>query len=373
MLFHFDPFKVTFKKIKLKSISTMMGGVLTYLDENNQAEKEHFIRVSIPSSLATLYRRTHTISQYLKPQECCIMLYGDKIIAIEKHIINERFELNRHGVQVEWKSYLELNFNKALNKMWAIRQEWYFDGSYLFSFSDDVTNLYSKGTALSDDGKFRAISVDAMRVATLNGVDGPLIVTRHCLFYSPNGTHYSISPPIWGSIGLGRGSSSVDDDTETTGLAAHFDQTEIGMAVNLNFALIAGNLLTRQFGYKSIEPLQLPKLMIQLKTVNLPNLTAGVKSTFDIGISFKQVLAWLMGLLSRAKTFDEMIALRTLIRYATSRGLFRKESVAKLKSTTNIVPLFTPAEALERAKDYMNAMTISDIRQAELILDEVGV
>jgi hypothetical protein len=372
MLFPFDETQITFKKIKMKSISTMMGGVLTYLDEHNSTDdKEVFLRMQVSDSLARLYKTRYKIAQYMKPQEVCLMMYGDRVVGIEKHIVNERFERNRKNELVEWRSFLEINFVKALAKMKVIGEDWMFDGSFIYRFMQSgIETVFSKGINLSDDGKFRSVSVDAIRVGLLNDIDGPLLITRQCLCYSPDGKHVAVTPPIWGSIGASR-SIKKGEDSEGQGLTAHFDSINQAMALNLNFALTAGTQLSRQFGYRSIEALQLPKLMIQLKTVNLPNLTAGVKATFDIGMQYKQALGWLMGLLYRSETFDDMVVLRGLIKYATGRGLFRKESVTKMRQVDAIVPLYTVAEALAKA-EAQSTISLSMIRQAEDILDAIG-
>lgn len=350
MLFSFDATKVSFQKIKIKSISTMMGGVLVYLDEEQSTPtKEVFHRMKIPSSLALLFKKMYKHTQFLKPQEVCLMKYEGKVIGVEKHIINERFEHNREGVLVEWRSYMELNLSTALRRMYNISSEWYFDGSYIYSFQDQVSELGYSGLPLSADGKFRSASVTAFRVAIFNTAGSVNEVSRQCLVYSPTEGVTAISPPIWAGIGNVKRATDLD---EGDGLASQFDQINDVMALNLNFALAAGNALSKQYGYKSIEPLQLPRLMIQLKTVNLPNLTPGVKATFNIGMDVTQALAWLLGLLYRSTSYEEMLTLRGLIKYALGRGMYRRASVDKMKKVDGgVVPLYTREEAVERAKE----------------------
>jgi hypothetical protein len=60
-----------------------------------------------------------------------------------------------------------------------------------------------------------------------------------------------------------------------------------------------------------------------------------------------------------------------LIKYATGRGLFRKESVTKMRHVDAIVPLYTVAEALAKA-EAQSTISLSMIRQAEEILDAIG-
>ena len=356
MLYPFNPELVTFQNIKLKSISTMMGGQLSYLDPSRSTStKEVFGRMKVPSNVALLYKKINKITQYLVPQDVCLMKYDGQIVAVEKHgsyIDDHKKNTNLAGEEIEWKSYMEINFGKIMKDLYNSVKQWYFDGSFIYTFDCDVTELGNAGVAVTSDGKFRSVSCAAYRVAMMYASQCPNQSSRQCLVYKTNSGIVTVTPPIWSALGNVRKSKmdTNNNDLETDGLMSQFDRIEELMAVNLNFALAAGTTLSKQFGYKSIEPLQLPKLMIQLKTVNLPNLSAGVKSTFDIGMTFTQAMGWLMGCLYRVETFEEMLAIRKLLKYLPSRGVFNRDSVRKMKRTEEEVPLLTPEQALENAK-----------------------
>jgi hypothetical protein len=102
-----------------------------------------------------------------------------------------------------------------------------------------------------------------------------------------------------------------------------FDDINSHLSVNLNFALKAGAEVGALFGYDAIQPLQLPRLMVELRTVNLPNIPNTVKSTYDIGVSFTHSLAWLLGMTRKADTLETLLVVRSLMKYLTQRGVFR--------------------------------------------------
>jgi hypothetical protein len=122
------------------------------------------------------------------------------------------------------------------------------------------------------------------------------------------------------------------------------------MAVSLNFALAAGVELSEVFGYESIQPLQLPKLMVQLKTVNLPKLPKEIKATFNIGMTFTQTFAWLLGFAKQADTLAQEEAVRRLLKYLTSKGIYRKDSLKNDKIYQGGVVTEVPMLTLDQAK-----------------------
>jgi hypothetical protein len=123
------------------------------------------------------------------------------------------------------------------------------------------------------------------------------------------------------------------------------------MGVTLNFALAAGKELADSFGYDVIQPLQLPKLMIQLKTVNLPKLPKEIKATFDIGMTFTQTLGWLLGLTKQANSLQQEEAVRRLMKYLTSKGIFRKDSLKQEKIYKDVESINIQMMSTEEAKN----------------------
>lgn len=147
-----------------------------------------------------------------------------------------------------------------------------------------------------------------------------------------------------------------------------FDMIDESLAVNLNFALKAGQEIGKKFGYEFVEPLQLPRLMIELHTVNLPNVPAEVKATYDIGLKFTHAMAWLLGMSRKTKEDDleTYIMMRSLMKYLTKRGIFRSnvfnaERVFKDGQTVKDVPQLA-MDQLMKDQDFTK-MSLSAILQ----------
>lgn len=357
MLFRFEPHDITFQKVKISNLSYSFGGTLTILDEaRSKPGHDVFKRFPIPLALARVFKEKHKISKFLVPIEGCIMMYRGNVVAIEKAAFNERYYMDTNDEVHEWQPMMESVFKKI--KLMTYSGSWYFDGSYIYSFRDhsskpdDVKEAVLAGEKLSIDGRFRAVHVDAIRITYAGYTDEVYAEDRQCLAYLAANGEFSVSPPVWKQMS-GLGNSNLrkrSNENELTGLTTQFDKVDRIMAVNLNFAMTAGNVLTKTFGYKSIEPLQLPKLMVQLQTVNLPRISQEIKQTFDIGMTFTQTIAWLLGLQKGLTDYDQMLALRKLFKYLSIKGIYPRKSLTDIRVDENVkVPLMTRAEAEQAA------------------------
>jgi hypothetical protein len=118
----------------------------------------------------------------------------------------------------------------------------------------------------------------------------------------------------------------------------------------LQFAILAGINLTRIFGYRSIEPLQLPKLMKQLVTVNLQSIPKEIKQTFDIGMSVTQAYAWIMGLMLKVESLDDYVYMKRLLRYVSTTGTTKRTRLSDVLKVPEItIPLLSMDQAYENA------------------------
>ena len=355
MLFRFEPSDISFKKVKISNLSYSFGGTLTILDEDRLTPRHDvYKRYSIPLALVRVFKDTYKINKFLIPVEGCIMLYRGNVIAIEKNRLNERFYLDHNNELREWQPTMEATYKKI--KMMTYVGSWYFDGSYVYTFGKDHITAINEGELLSVDGCFRSVLVNAIRITYVGYNEDVYSESRQCLAYVAKNGLCSISPPIWKNMG-GVGGTKMKKklaQSELTGLITQFDKVDAIMAVNLNFALQAGNVLTKQFGYKSIEPLQLPKLMIQLKTVNLPRISQEIKQTFDIGLTFTQAMSWLLGMQMQITEYDQMIAIRKLFKYLSVTGIYARKSISDIRIDNTVsVPLLTRAQAEANAITYL--------------------
>lgn len=324
----FDISKIEIKNVYLKLVSRSSGGTMRILDvANSTSAEEKFINVSAPVHVVDSFKQTY-MSKYLKPILTAVCYYDGIIIALQPHplgnIGKEKIQ-TLFGVRY-WKSNIEFNIAKTLEPQTRFG-DWFIDGTVVYRFDQK-----KKPTNLSKDGKFQALSVSCFRLTDLSFSkleESP----RMCIAFSAISGQNIISPPVWRSldtVGKKKMDDGGRDDAVVLGLNEHtFDKVDRMLAVNLNFALHASKTLIENFGYDSIEPLRLDDLMVNLKTVNLPNIDSSIKNTHEIGLKFTHAMAWLIGLGAREMSLESLSALRGMLRYLTQRGIVHKTALAK--------------------------------------------
>jgi len=340
MLIKFDPKQVRFQNVKIKRVTTALGGSMSILDEAHfeKTGKEIFHKVDIPMSLARMFKAKYKMTQFMVPHEGVIMFYQDMVVSIEKATTNERFVKSFEGDMRKWTSNCETNFGFAYSDYFENNPvDWYFDGLYAYNFhGEDLKGLVKRSKWLDAHGTFRAIPVQSLHFTHLHfkPVEEK---KRMCVAAVINDDVFSISAPIWVSLGEKAMRTADEDDDEggKTSLISSFKGIDGHVAINLNFALRAAKELADQFGYDAIQPLQLPKMMIQLKTVNVPRLPKQVKSTTDIGLKFTHGLSWLLGLQYNSTDQKQLLVIRQLIKYLMTKGYYWKEKTKKTRILTD--------------------------------------
>ncbi len=381
----FDPSKLTTKHLQVKIVSGALGGTLTYVDEkrSEQAGKEVLARIKIPYHITRHFAKKYRITKYIKPVLTAVMFYEDHVVCLERHPLGNLGRETTEGLfgEVTWKSESETNFERLIKPL-TTGQNWYIDGSYIYRVTDK--NI-AEAQPLSSDKKFREIKVDAIKLAALG--DKPEPEQRVCLAFYPQSGEVALTPPIWKTLhNIGqrqltaRGDTRSADEIEDESIVyinneadrTQFDQVDDCLCVNLGFVLKAGKVIADVFGYDSIEPLGLDDMMIQLKTVNLPNIANEVKQTFDTGLKFTIAIAWLIGMTKRVESLDAYIALRTLLKHLTTKGVYRKgafdpEAIFKSGVSLTDVKRMTLAEAKVQSK----RLTLDDFLRASRIAREI--
>lgn len=390
-----DASLLTVDIVRLKTVTTSMGGSITVLDEKRTtAKKEAYFRITVPLSVARSFiMRTKKVTRYLKPVLTAVVRYDNLVVALERHPLGLMGTLEYEGFDGKprrWEPDCERHLNDIVKPLLNRNdRQWYFDGRYAYAMpSNDVDNAIRTGEYLTRDGRFRKVVVTAVDLQELSVFEKLEPTDRSCLaFVTTRGTT-AISPPIWKNLSdvggtvlkhvAASGKSAqreldVDDDEEDdddlvvadADRVYNFDRIDETVAVNLNFALKAGVEIGQTFGYDHVEPLQLPRLMIELHTVNLPNVPKTIKATYDVGIRFTHALAWLLGMSRKANTMETYLMMRSLMKYLTKRGVFRtntfeaKHVFCDGKATTD-VPLLTLNDLLKDSATQLSLSAILD-------------
>jgi hypothetical protein len=256
-------------------------------------------------------------------------------------------EVLEDGTVHRWRAACEVNLRSTVIPLLSsLNRTWYFDGRYAYALAtNDPSAAIRSGTFLTRNGSFRKVIASCIDLQELSDVNKLTVCDRSCLAFVTSSGQYAISPPIWknlsdvGGTALRKAAAAEstedeDDDEGTAPDAEHpddqhvynFDEIDRTLAVNLNFALAAGNEIGKLFGFEQIEPLQLDRLMIELHTTNLPNVPKQVKATYDTGLQFTHAMAWLIGMFRHTKTLDTLIMMRALMKYLTQKGVFRSST-----------------------------------------------
>lgn len=289
----FDPNKLHVTAVKIKSVTSAMGGVLTL-----QQPDGSIIKKSIPSSLARRYIKFYDISTYWTPKNGYIITYEDHIIAIE-------------ATTPGMPSNIIINLSRVCALINSMPSNiWYFDGSCIYTYNNDIISL--------GFNNFFAQPTIAIPTHELGFNIGISQETRYCVGYQINGRSI-MSPPIWRRF-------DIHSTTQDIGLPNNFDTYNQENFVNINFAIYAGKHLIKIFDYTVIDPLMLPELIIDMKTINLDALPAEVKYITNIHMDFQQCVAWCLGLMTRVTNLSELMVIRSVLRYLISHCCVNKNT-----------------------------------------------
>lgn len=371
--------------MRIKAISSALGGMMTVVDvkKSKKAKKEQYSKIPIPHSVARTFIKKHVISKYIKPVLAAVTTYKGRVVAIERHplgLLGKDTNKGLDGNEVVWFSNSEQNLDKVIVP-YANRNDWYTDGTFMYTITKE--NI-AQAERLTESGSFRAVKVNAIKFEKMgmNVVDLSPEERTLLAFYAKGGK-MAMTPPIWKSLTevgnqqLKRGGNATSKDSEDSESNEsgdsdapnyQFDKVDQYLSVNLGFALKAGREVSQVFGYDSIEPLGLDDLMILLKTVNLPNIDGSVKQSFDTGFPFTHAMAWLIGLADRVNTLESYVVLRSLLKYLTTKGVYRKgafedHAVYKNGADPSMVKLKSVEEASDMPTVDLDTMLLSQRRQ----------
>ena len=363
-MIRFTPDKVKFDLVKLKSCTTALGGSIRVVDEEKTAKtgKEVYKKINVPMSIIRAFQKHEKRSRFLEPVITEVVSYEGHVLAIERAPVR-----NHLFGQYEWTSHCRHNFNGFI-KNELVNGEWFFDGKHIYRFTEGVEKALATGKVLSSDRKFRNVPVVAINLYNLESRFGLNPKKMTALAYVASTGQYAITPPVWRTLDtLGVRALQAIENADDESPQHRFDYVDEMLAVNLAFALYAGELIGEMYGHEAMEPLQLPELMVRLHTVNLPGIAKSVKSTFDIGMKFTHAVAWLVGLSARAKTVNEIVIIRKVLKYLTTKGIYHRSifapsTVFKDGQTMDDIKLMDSKEALENFANLSAEELINRIR-----------
>ena len=314
---HFNFDDLTIEMRQLKVMSTALGGSAQFVDPSVPpiGNKYTYIREEVPFAVARAFIKANSTGRFLKPTWCAVLKYRGNIVSVENHPYSSMAVVNFDDAgNADWNPITKTMLAKLKHEVISVGSTWWFDGRYAYQYTDgEGADAIVAGQPLSADGSFKSIPV---RVIDLYKVSTPAIETivgnRVCVSFQA-GDVFVISPPAWSSTNSFKCGSATED-------SLMFDNMDKVKVVNLNFILNVGQSLKDLYGYQTLEPLNLPSLMIRMRTVNLNTVATPTKQQCGADMTFKQMFAWLLGLYGRG-TSDQRAVIRALIKLLTSKGI----------------------------------------------------
>jgi hypothetical protein len=367
----FEVDKLTVDIVSLKSCTTALNGSIRVIDEEMTKinGKEIYKKINVPMAIIRAFQVRHKTSNYLKPVITAVVSYNGHPVALERHplgTLGTQFYEGLDGER-EWTPDSLNNIMRFIEPLCMNSDDWYFDGKYIYHYPHKIEDCVKGGEYLTKNGMFRAVEVSAIQLSNLDDRTKLEPAERTCLAFVSSTGQFAITPPIWKNLS-GVGSSALGrSEAEDAELKYQFDAVDEHLAVNLAFALKAGKQIGELFGHEEIDPLKLPDLMIELQTVNLPSIAKSVKQTYDIGMKFSHAMAWLIGMSNRIDTLDSYMVIRSLLKYLTTKGIFRKnmfntKAVFRIGHDLESIPHMSTEDALESASNLSVDELINQIR-----------
>lgn len=336
----FDPSLLSVCVVGVKSVSTALGGSIRVKDEANPLNTKGLI-VDVPFHLVRKFKKAAGDSKFLNPNHAELIVYDGHPICFERfpyqQHIGDDGETLRNAIDV-WSSRCQRIFDNCVIPWVAAHSndlDWYIDGYYVYSLPKDREDWITDSAPLNEAGTFRRLRVSGFKVSDFAWSADPTgtnsaelhMSSKDCLVYQAPDDKVYVTPPIWNHLGQ-VGSKKVAGNNDEVVDNTLFDYIDDRLHVNICFALDVAQRITDQFGYESIEGLQLPEMMILYKTVNLQKLPKAVKETGDCGLTFTHALAWLCGMFKDPECFDEMLNYRQILKYLTTKGLQNSGALA---------------------------------------------
>jgi hypothetical protein len=345
-MFKFDRDKLSVSYNQMKSCTTALGGSMHIIDPDAPEGTETFKKVDVPFAVMRKFVAETKITKYIKPVEIAVLRYDGQVINIERDLATG---ILNQGAGERWTAKMETFVNDHLdNRLEDLT--WYFDGRYIFNLEDaQIERLRGPdwSPCISSNGTFRSMQVNCIDLYEANKPvfkTGVVTEERGVIAYV-EGDAFCVTPPIWKNVDAIGSSVTIETDarsehedyldvtrgvsTSEERFAVLIDLLDKNFNLNLNFTLNSAKAISNIFGFDAVEPLQLPEIMLELSTVNIPSLPKSIKSTFCIGLRPSHGLAWLMGLLNKTETLEDYVAIRAVIKYLTTKGIFHSKSVEK--------------------------------------------
>ena len=304
--FNRNDLKIQYCGLKTISKSTIDPRVTLVDDAGNETKHP------VPAAVARIISgRLHGVARFVEPYPACVVFVGDKIVSIDVAIEGNYKMYKSMG---EWISPVEsrLSIIDAAGDV-----DWLFDGQYAYVAVGDVQRL--------GETNFGSLQYKAVNLYKLNDERADLIekLAGIC-YFNVKTEEWTCTSPVTRHSGK---FLQLTGDTDEFNKKDAFIEDEQGlnrmnhlMFPNLRFVNYASHVLSNRFGYEVLEPLGLPLLMIEHRTFNLGGISLPVQISSSAPFKFLEGLAWMVGLINRVQTLDDLISIKSCIKMLITKG-----------------------------------------------------
>lgn len=321
MLFKFDLSKLKVEYCFVTSVTEALGGSCNIVDDIEVYKltgKYTSTRRPLPFAVARAYKKRTRQGRFVVPRLVAITSYEGVSVCIESA------SYGVEGFTSDSEYMIKVRLPQILKN-----EQWYTDGSTIYRLPDNVEDV-SQHTKMVESGQLYAISVSALEFKTLfDPKIGELTRTKSILAFKTKKGDVILTPPVWNNV------MDMRKSDETN--ACKFEAIDQAYMVNLDFVLTCADVIGQTWGYDKIGYLQLERYMLDLVTVNLPNVPKEVRITYDTKLSFLHSFIWLMGFIPKCENLEQFSLLRGVFKHLCKNGLFNK-SVAKTSLTFVTLP-----------------------------------
>ena len=292
----FDPELLTVDTLHVVKVVGGVNSSIHHINEDDELEK-----IPVSFSIVNTFKKAMKASTFLQPVVCSFINYDGIGIALDNH--EGRTTVNNSIITVLQRI-----------KEWEAGHYIYFDGVSAYGVPkgilDEPDVHHPAKSSSSADGSMYNIDVKQIELRGLPIIQDAEEFSGISLVYRPPGTEIVVvGPPV-------------------TKYETEFDHQQADKYVNLTFALSSLKSFSQLWGDGVVEFINLPALMLQLGTVNLPSLPTPVKHTTSCGMSFNEAVIWMMGFIHRSDNMTQMLIIRRQMRYLLiGKGLTRKSAM----------------------------------------------
>ena len=398
-MFKFDQSKLHIEFVKLKSCSTALGGSIRVLDEvKSTPEHKIYKKINIPFAVARSFQQTYEKSEFVEPVVTALTYYGDHVVCVERHT-DVKGQLTTKGFDGEdrmWIPRTKVGIDNFLLPLLNDGREWYIDGKYVYTFGNSSGNntkayFLEHARPITSDGTLRSIECIAFDLSDIAGKRSTssrstkkkrssvsdkewyhaLVPESRACYGFVVGSIVTITPPLTKQLAIAGNAITItvkDENNRVTELD-RLEMINDTLYVNVAFALRTSEIIGNLWGYEMVEPLRLDNLIVELGTVNIPALPKSVKNTKAISMDFVTALSWLIGMINRCTTLNELMEIKSCISFLLTRGCFEKT----MFDTDAIFKNAVPTTVHMKSEQECLAAYKSDESLVSIILRKLGL